>query len=92
MEVSVQHHASAALPKEKTSGIHYKEGYVGPKACLKGLGNSRHPSRDSIRGPPLTIAIPTTQSHLLAGCSQVINMSLTLQTKTSQFIRLAAIA
>ena len=87
MEVSVQRHASAALPPEKTHGTHFKGGRVGPRACLNGCGNSRPPSRDSIPGPPLAIAISTTLSHLSADCSQVINTSLTLQTEMSPLSR-----
>jgi hypothetical protein len=37
MEVSGQLHASAALPPEKAAGIHWIDGWVGPRAGLEAV-------------------------------------------------------
>jgi hypothetical protein len=83
MEVGVQRHASEALLQEKTPGTHFKEGWVTPRACLEGCGNSRPQS-----GFDPWTALGESLYRLLyatyrsADRSQAINMSLTLNIKT----------
>ena len=49
MGMGGQHHAPAALPRERP-GTHRTGGWVGPRAGLDGCEKSR-PHRDSIPGP-----------------------------------------
>jgi hypothetical protein len=62
MEVSVQLHAPATLPREKAPGTHCIGGWVGPRAGLDAVSNRKIPSPRQESNPNHPIVQPVVRS------------------------------